>query len=59
MGRVQKSLEENLKQVEELLWVGRDQKARTKVAWNICYKKRKEKGLGFMDLELAKRSLLC
>lgn len=45
--------------LRNFLWAGKDQRACTRVAWNVCCKKKIEGGLSLVDPELAKINMLC
>ena len=45
--------------IRNYLWSGKEQRSRTRVSWRECCLKKKLGGLGLMDLETAKISLLC
>lgn len=56
LGKILRKFCNNLK---NFLWAGKDQRARTRVACNVCCKKKSKGDLGLMDLKLAKQNLLC
>jgi hypothetical protein len=45
--------------IRNYLWSGKEQLTRTRVSWRECCLKKKEGGLGLVDPEAAKTSLLC
>ena len=45
--------------IRNYLWSGKDQLTRTRVSWKKCCLRKKDGGLGLVDPEEAKTSLLC
>ena len=45
--------------IRNYLWTWKEQQSRTRVSWRECYLKKKYGGLGLVDPEAAKTSLLC
>ena len=45
--------------IRNYLWSGKEQLTRTRVSWGECCLKKKKGGLGLVDPEVAKTSLLC
>ena len=45
--------------IRNYLWYGKKQLIRTRVSWKVCYMKKKVGGLGLVDPEVAKISLMC
>ena len=45
--------------IRNYLWSGKEQLTRTKISWRECCLKKKCGGLGLVDPEAAKTSLLC